>query len=78
MSNVFVIINEWVTTNGDEGSQVLGSKYFTTEDEAWAALNAVADSMDTYLPMSENNFSLNNHSSHLDYEEYYIQELTRG
>lgn len=76
MSSVFIIVNEWIDIEDNEGSEVVGSKYFESESEAWDALQLIAESYSRDLPHGETNFVMENHASHLQYEEYYIQELT--
>ncbi len=77
MSNVFVIINEWTDIAGATSSEVTGSEYFESEDEAWGALILVAQAHDTMLYADETSLQFEDHKPHLQYEEYYIQELTK-
>jgi hypothetical protein len=76
VSSVFVILNEWTNTAGITSSQIVDSVYFTSESVAWDALKLIADSYETHLAPDETSISLEDHSPHIPYEEYYIQELT--
>lgn len=77
MSNVFIIIDEWTDIAGVTSSQVVDSKYFESENEAWEALLIIAQSFDTTIYADETSLQLEDHSPGLQYEEYYIQELTK-
>jgi len=76
--SVFIIVNNWEDTTGVESSEVVGGKYFVTEQDAWDALSVIAESYGVDLPPLLTSFTLEGHDPHLEYEEYYIQELTRG
>jgi hypothetical protein len=76
--SVFVIINEWTTVDNSTGSELTGSKYFESEDDAWEALLLIAQAQATTLYADETSLVLEDHDAHLQYEEYYIQELTKG
>jgi len=76
--NVFIILNEWTDIAGATSSQVVDSKYFTSEGEAWEALNAIAETYGTRLYLDETSISLEDHTPGLQYEEYYISELTHA
>lgn len=78
MSNVFVIINEWTDIAGATSSEVTGGEYFESENDAWEALLSIAQAHDTTLFADETSLQLEDHKPHLQYEEYYIQELTKG
>lgn len=78
MSNVFVIINSWTDISGADNSEVVGATYFDTEDGAWKALRDIAHSFETDLDYDATSLSFEDHKPHLQYEEYYIQELTKG
>lgn len=77
MSNVFIIINEWVDQQDIEGSEVTGGKYFTSEDQAWCALREIAVAYGRDITHEDLSFSLSG-DAHIKYEEYYVQELTNG
>lgn len=78
MSNVFVIINEWTSIDNSTGAEVVGANFFESEGDAWVALNAIAEAHDTRLYLDETSLQFEDHQPHLQHEEYYIQELTRG
>lgn len=78
MSNVFVIINEWTSIDDAQGSELVGAKFFIDEDHAWAALKEIAEAHNTLLSPTETSVAFANSEPHLSYDEYYIQELTRG
>ena len=77
MSNVFVIINEWTDIAGSTGAEVVGGNYFDSEGEAWESLLIIAQAHDTTLYADETSVSFEDHLPNLQYEEYYIQELTK-
>jgi len=76
--NVFIIMNEWTDIDNSTGVAIVDAKYFTSESDAWDALSLVAQSYDEELSKDETSFSLEDHEDGLQYEEYYIQELTKG
>ena len=78
MSNVFVIINGWTDISGADNSEIVDSKFFESESEAWYALNTIAESFDTKLYLDDTSIQFEDHKPHLQYEEYYIQELTKS
>lgn len=77
MSSVFVIVNEWTTIDNSTGSEVVGSNYFPTEQDAWDHLAIIAEAHEVALGRTETSLQFEDHDPHLQYEEYYIQELTR-
>lgn len=77
MSNVFVIINEWTSIDNSTGAEVVGSNFFESENDAWESLLTIAQAHDTTLFADETSLQLEDHLPHLQYEEYYIQELTK-
>jgi hypothetical protein len=77
VSNVFIIINEWIGDSGNVGAEVVGPSYFTSEDDAWSALRDIAVTYEVELPPDELGFSLEGHRAHIQFEEYYVQELTQ-
>lgn len=78
MSNVFVIINEWTTIDNDTGSEIVDSKFFESEQKAWEALRDIAHSFEDDLDYDATSLTFEKPDQHLDYEEYYIQELTKS
>lgn len=76
--SAFVIINEWTTTSGATSSEVVDSKYFESESDAWDALKLIADSYLEELPQDERSFVIEYPEARIESEEYYIQELTKG
>lgn len=77
MSNVFVIVNEWDTSEG-HSAEIVDGKWFTSESAAHDALRIIAESYHVDLHPTETSISLESHDLHIEFEEYYIQELTRG
>lgn len=76
MSSVFVIVNEWVDDLLNTSSEVTGGVYYTTELDAWEELRCIAANYGVTLLEDETSIQLEDHSDHLQSEEYYIQELT--
>ncbi len=76
--SVFVIINEWTANNNGSGAEVVGGRYFDSEDSAWEALRLIAEEYNTDLPVDEFSLSFEDHSDHLQFEEFYVEELTKG
>lgn len=74
--NVFIIINEWTDIANNTSSQVVDSQYFTSEDAAHDALKLIAEAYEVHLGVDETSIQLEDHVPNLQYEEYYIQELT--
>jgi hypothetical protein len=75
---VFVIINEWTDIANDTSSEVTGGRWFASEDEAWDALDLIAQAHNVELGPDETSLQLEDHKSGLQSEEYRIEELTRG
>jgi hypothetical protein len=75
---VFVIINEWTDNTNDTSSEVTGGKWFASEDEAWDALDLIAQAHNVELDPDETSLQLEDHKSGLQSEEYRIEELTHG
>ena len=75
---VFVIINEWTDIANYTSSEVTGGKWFPSEDEAWDALDLIAEAHSVELGQDETSFVLEDHKAGLQTEEYRIEELTRG
>ena len=78
MSGVFVIINEWIDTTNMGGAEVAGGTYFESETEAWQALREIAHTFELDIDYEDTSIQLEDHAPHLQSEEYYIQELTKG
>lgn len=78
MSNVFVIINEWTAIDNSSHSDIVDSKYFDSEESAWRALREIAHSYDDDLDYDATSISYENSTVAVQYEEYYIQELTQA
>ena len=76
--SVFIIIDAWVSKDGTEGQEVVAARYFQSEDEAHDHLTVIAESFGVDLPQDGTNFTMENHTATVEWEEYYIQELTRG
>lgn len=74
---VFVIINEWTDVDGYVSSEVVGGRWFPSEDEAWLALSLVAESFDIDPDGEATSFTVEGHDTGLQSEEYRIEELTR-
>lgn len=78
VTKVFVIINEWTTLDDDTSSEVVGGKFFLTEDAAWEALDLVAEAHDVDLDPDETSFTTSSpKKSGLASDEYRIEELVR-
>ena len=75
--SVFIIIDAWVSSDGTEGQEVVGARYFQSEDDAHDHLADIAESFGVTLDKESTNFTLENHAAGVEWEEYYIQELTR-
>lgn len=78
MSNVFIIINAWATDDGVEVSEVCDGRYFESEQEAWIALRDIAHAYSDDLDYDATSISFDEPAKGIQYEEYYIQELTHG
>jgi hypothetical protein len=72
MDRVYVIHNEWHDgVNG--GAEVVGSRFFASEGEAWLHLKQIADAHDVGLYEDDTSFE---ETFGIDGEqEYYIGEL---
>ena len=73
---VFVIINEWTDIANDTSSEIVGGNWFESEDEAWAALNVIAEAHDVELDYDNTSINLESQGG-LQSEEYRIEELSR-
>lgn len=77
MTSVFIIVNEWTDTTNATSSEVVDAKFFESEDDAWEALRDIAISYDVELGRDETSLQLEEHKPYLQYEEFYIEELTK-
>ncbi len=77
MSGVFVIVNEWEDSHGNVGSSIVDGRWYDSEDAALKELRSTAAALDAEVPDDEYGFTIENQGN-LNYDEYYIQELTRG
>ena len=75
---VFVIVNEWTDIANNTSSEITGGKWFASEDDAWTALDLIAEAHGVELDPDETSLQLEDHKSGLQSEEYTIEELTRG
>lgn len=79
MSDVYIIMNEWTDVVGDEGAEVVAATYYTEE---WRAIDALhilaAEKYGVILEPEDNNFRLEDHSPHIQNEEYYVTALSEG
>lgn len=75
---VFVIVNEWTDIANNTSSEIVGGRWFDSEDSAWVALDLIAKSYDTNLYADETTLTLEDHKTGLQSEEYRIEELTLG
>jgi len=79
VSNVFVIINEWQSSIDDAtGSGIVDYKFFESESAAWFALRDIAHAFEDDIDYDATSYTIESPSVGLDYEEYYIQELTKA
>lgn len=82
MSSIFVIINEYEPKKGNPCSEIVGGEtpeYYRTENAAWSALVDMAKEFGVHVGADDTDFSLPlDDDSHLDYDEYYIVELTEA
>lgn len=76
--SVFVIVNEWTDIDNSTSSEIVGDRYFESMEEAWQALSLICASYGSELDQDGFSFSLEGHDPHLQFEEFYIQELTKG
>lgn len=75
---VFVIMNAWEPVEVDFTlTEIVDSKYYETTDKAWANLLRLAESHGRDLMYDEIGFELEA-TTHVRYQEYYIEELYRG
>lgn len=73
-SYVYVIMNEWTTEDGELTlSEVVDGRFFTTEDEAWDRLKAIAEAYHIDLNRGSTGFDAPLNADIT--QEYYIEEL---
>jgi hypothetical protein len=75
--SVFIIINEWTDIANNTSSEVVGGTYFETMDGAHEALALIAEALDEEISPLDTSFVSEN-DPHLQFQEYYIQELARA
>lgn len=79
---VYVIVNEYQPNGGTPCSEIVGGDvptYWKTEQAAWDELSKMADSLNSNVGPDDTDFSVDlSEESHLEYDEYYIIELTEG
>lgn len=78
VQQVFIIVNEWTDIANNTSSEIVGGKWFESEDAAWDALDLIAESHEVELGEDENSIQLEDHKSGLQSEEYRIEELKKG
>lgn len=77
----FIIANEWTPEGTDyDLTVVVGNKYFDSEDDAWEALNGIAESVSYELDHDETSFEVPfaHTLDHIERETFYIERLTHG
>lgn len=74
-TSVYVILNEWEDEHGDGSIEIVGAKYFSSEDDAWFHLSDIADSYDVLLENDATSIELPDKTEGM-YETYYIMELS--
>lgn len=74
---VFVVINEWTAEDNSTGAAIVDGVYYETMDGAHDALAEIAELFEVHLEAGETSVQLED-VGRLQYDEYYIQELTRG
>lgn len=79
IDSVYIIINEWSPDDSQEDlSEVVGGKFFTTEDEAWDDLSAIAEAFGSDIDPQDMSFDVpSTKLVGLSHDTYYIQELNR-
>jgi hypothetical protein len=79
VDTVYIIANEWREHEGEvEGYELVGAKFFLTEDEAWDALSLIAESCESTLHKDDTSFEPVDSGPNIEWEEYRIEELARG
>lgn len=75
--SVYVIINEWTDNAGNTSAELVGANFFWTETEAWESLAVIAEAYDVTIAPDVTSVTFEDHLPHIQFEEYYIQELTQ-
>jgi hypothetical protein len=75
--SVFIIINEWTDIMGNTSSEVVGATYFISENAAHDALALIAESLNEEIDVDDTSF-VSERDPHLQFQEYYIQELVQA
>lgn len=78
MESVFLIVQEYQPNDTEYDLIDHLGEYYTTRDEAWAALSRLASSWDVELDQDDWSFEIPAPVAGLNYDMYYIEELTRG
>lgn len=76
--SVFIIMNEWEAIDGSTGASVVDARFFDSEEGAWEALRDIAHSYEDDLDYDATSLTYEDHTAGLTFEEYYIQELSKG
>lgn len=77
-SSIFVIVNEWIPEDSfNSSSEIVGNRFFDTEENAWRHLSMIAESYDVDLHHSHNSFALPP-AGGIDEQCFFIDELTGG
>lgn len=73
--SVFVIVNEW-TPEGSQNSssEIVGNRFFDTEDSAWEHLSDIAESFGVELSPAYTSFPAPPESG-IDEQSFFIDEL---
>jgi hypothetical protein len=75
--SVYIILNEWLVDGNDaEYQEIVGAKFYDSEDDAWEDLAVIAESYDATLEGDETSFELPR-SHNIEHQTFYIQELTK-
>lgn len=77
--SVYVILNEWAeTVTGPDFQDIVDSRWFESESEAWDHLSIIAESFSVSIDVDDTSFGAPDAETNgLAYDTYYIQELTR-
>lgn len=77
--SAFIIINEWTSAiTGNTSSDVHEYRFYTSEEAAHKGLADIAVNYEVALEPDAFSFSLEDHTPNIEFEEYYIQELTKA
>ena len=73
---VYVIIDEWLPSGGAyELTEIVGGRWFDSQDSAWDHLFLVAESYDVELHSWNTSFYMNEPEPGISHQSYYIEEL---